>query len=99
MKNSINLIGYLGANPELLKSEKGTQYAKFSIATSSSYKKKEGEKVEKTEWHDCIAYNKLAELVSNILVKGSLVDIVGMLTYSSYEKNDVTIKKATIKVI
>ena len=51
MKNSINLIGYLGANPELLKSEKGTQYAKFSIATSSSYKKKEGEKVEKTEWH------------------------------------------------
>lgn len=98
MKNSISLIGYLGADPELKKSEKGVTYCRFSLATSETYKNQEGEKVESTQWHDCVAYNKTAELINDILKKGSLADIEGKLTYSTYEKEGNNIKKASIEV-
>ncbi|MFW5701153.1 MAG: single-stranded DNA-binding protein [Cyclobacteriaceae bacterium] len=98
MKNSISLIGYIGADPDFKTSERGVKYCRFSIATSESYKNQEGEKIEKTEWHDCVAYNKTAELINEILHKGSLADIEGKLTYSTYEKDGNNIKRASIEV-
>ncbi len=59
--------------------------AKFSLATNDFYKNAKGEKVEETEWHNIIAWNKTAELVENFLAKGKEVAIEGKLTSRSWD--------------
>ena len=85
LKNKVQLIGNLGQDPEIMNMENGTKLAKFSIATSDSYKNAKGEKVEDTQWHNIVAWGKTAEIVENYLVKGKQVAIEGKLTHRSYE--------------
>lgn len=85
LKNKVQLIGNLGQDPELVTLENGSKLAKFSIATSESYKNAKGEKVEDTQWHNIVAWGKTAEIVENYLVKGKQVAIEGKLTHRSYE--------------
>lgn len=86
--NEINLMGHLGQNPEIKVAESGMKIATFSIATSDSYKNKEGEKVESTEWHRIIAFDKLAELIEKYVLKGAKVFVKGKQCNRKYEDKE-----------
>ena len=73
LRNKVQLIGNLGQDPEIVNLDGGKKLAKFSIATSESYKNAEGEKVEDTQWHNIVAWGKTAEIVENYLAKGKQV--------------------------
>ena len=91
LKNSTQLIGFLGKDPEVKTLESGKEVATFSIATTINFKNREsGEKESKTYWFNVVAWGKLAQLVGNYLKKGSHVAIEGMLTNRSYEKDGET---------
>ncbi len=88
LKNKVQLIGNLGQDPEIITLENGNKLAKFSIATSDSYKNAGGEKVEDTQWHNVVAWGKLAEIVENYAGKGKQVAVEGKLTHRSYETKE-----------
>jgi single-strand DNA-binding protein len=79
MLNKCILIGRLGKDPEVRFTPDGKQTTSFSLATDESYKNKSGEKVSKTEWHRIVTWEKLAEICSTYLTKGSLIYIEGKL--------------------
>ncbi len=85
LRNSVQLIGNLGQDPEIVNLESGTKLAKFSIATTDSYRNAKGEKVEDTQWHNVVAWGKTADLVENYLTKGKQVAVEGKLVHRSYE--------------
>ena len=85
LRNRVQLIGHLGMNPEIKTLESGTKVAKFSLATNDSYVNTKGEKIEETEWHNVIAWNKTAELVESYLLKGKEVALEGKLTTRSWD--------------
>ncbi len=88
IKNKVQLIGNLGQDPEIVNLENGSKLAKFSIATSESYKNAQGEKVEETQWHNIVAWGKIAEIVENFLAKGKQVAVEGKLIHRSYETKE-----------
>ncbi len=77
--NKVMLIGNLGKDPEVRFTASGQAVAGFSLATSETYKDKNGEKVEKTEWHNITLWGKLAEIAGEYLSKGKTVYIEGRL--------------------
>lgn len=95
LKNKVQLIGYLGANPEVKTTENGKTLARFSIATSERYTNAKGEKVEDTQWHQIVAWGKTADLAEKFLQKGSQTAIEGKLNNRSYEDKDGTKKYIT----
>lgn len=86
--NNVILIGRIGKEVKVTNFENG-KVANFSIATNENYNDKDGQKVEKTEWHNIVAHNKLAEISEKYLTKGSLVSISGKLATRNYEKEGV----------
>ena len=88
LKNSVQLIGHLGQDPEIVTLESGSKLAKFTIATSDSYKNAKGEKVEDTQWHNIVAWGKTADVVENFLTKRKQVAIEGKLTHRAYETKE-----------
>lgn len=88
MYNKVSLIGHLGKDPEVRRLESGAVVAKFSLATSESYKDKAGEWQNLTEWHDIIAWRALAERVERDLKKGSLVFVEGKLTTRKWQDKE-----------
>jgi len=87
--NSCTFIGNLGKDPESRFLPDGTAVANFSIACSESYKDKNtGEQVEKTEWINCVAWRKLAEVIGKYLHKGSKVWIEGKFTTRKWQDKD-----------
>ncbi len=88
LRNSVQLIGNLGQDPEIVNLESGSKLAKFSIATTDSYRNAKGEKVEDTQWHNIVAWGKTAEIVENYLVKGKQVAVEGKLIHRSYENKE-----------
>lgn len=99
LKNSVRLIGNLGQNPDVKELKNGRLMAKFSIATSESYKDEDGNKVTETYWHNLIAWGKPAEIVSKFLKKGSEVAIEGKLTNNSYTDKDGNKRYSTQVVV
>lgn len=85
--NKVMLIGFLGKDPELKYTPSGVAVCSFSLATTESYKADDGNRVDKTEWHNIVAWRKLAETCSDYLKKGSKVYIEGKITTESYEKD------------
>lgn len=84
--NKVELIGNLGADPELRYLQNGGAVANLNIATSESWKDKTtGEKKEKTEWHRVVIFGKLAEVAGEYLRKGSKVFIEGSLQTSKWQ--------------
>ena len=84
LRNSVQLIGRLGKDPEVkLFGEK--KKAAFSIATSDSYKNAKGEKVEDTQWHNLVIWGKLADVAGKYLKKGSEVAVEGKLVHRVFE--------------
>ena len=85
IRNKVQLIGNLGKDPEVVQLENGGKLAKFSLATNETYKNNKGERITETQWHNVVAWGKLAEIVENYLTKGKEVAVEGKLTHRSYE--------------
>lgn len=88
MANSVNkviLVGRLGRDPELKYTQQGTPVVKFSLATDEQWTDKNGEKQRRTEWHNIVAWSKLAEICQKYLVKGKLVFIEGRLQTQTWD--------------
>jgi single-strand DNA-binding protein len=83
--NKVLLIGRLGQDPELKYTQSGIAVAKFSLATSQQWKDQDGNTQDKTEWHNVVAWRRLAEICSEYLKKGSKVYMEGSLSTSSWE--------------
>jgi single-strand DNA-binding protein len=86
LRNSVQLIGRLGKDPEVKTFEKSKK-ASFSIATTDTYKNQKGEKVEDTQWHNIVIWGKLAGIAEKYLKKGQEVAIEGKLVHRVYETN------------
>jgi single-strand DNA-binding protein len=84
LKNKVQLIGNLGNAPEIKNTENGKKLAKFSIATNETYYNAKGEKIVETQWHNLIAWGKVAELAEKYLNKGTEVAIEGKLMNNNY---------------
>ena len=84
--NKVMLIGRLGTAPELQYTTNGVAYCRFTLATNENYVDEKGNKVEKTEWHNIVAWRKLAETCNTYLKKGSKIFAEGKLQTNSYEK-------------
>jgi single-strand DNA-binding protein len=87
--NKVILMGNLGRDPEVRFMPNGEAVCNFSIATTDSWKDKQGQKVEKTEWHNIVMYRKLAEIAGEYLKKGSPVYLEGRLQTRKWEKDGV----------
>jgi single-strand DNA-binding protein len=98
IKNRVQLIGNLGATPEIKSLDNGNKMAKFAVATSDSYLNKKGEKVTETQWHNIIVWGKLAEIAEKLLDKGSHVALEGKLTTRNYTDKD-GVKKYFTEII
>ena len=83
--NHTNILEY-GRDPEMRMTQSGVPVTTFSIATNESYRGQDGNLVDKTEWHNIVAWRKLAELLNEYLKKGSKVYIEGKLQTRNYEK-------------
>jgi single-strand DNA-binding protein len=88
--NKVILVGNLGKEPELKYISAGAPVAKFSLATNERFKDKAGEWQERTEWHNVVAWNRLAEIVGEYVKKGSKLYIEGRLRTSSWKSGDQT---------
>lgn len=88
--NKVILVGNLGKDPEIKYLENGRVRASFSMATSESYKNKEGEKVTSTEWHNIVLWTPLAEIAEKYLQKGKQVYIEGKIVHRSYDDAGTT---------
>jgi single-strand DNA-binding protein len=88
LRNKVQLIGNVGNEPEVTNLESGKKVAKFSIATNESYKDSNGEKVTNTQWHNIVAWGKIAEIVEKYVGKGKEVALEGKLTSRSYETKE-----------
>ncbi len=83
--NKVMIIGNLGRDPEMRYTPNGKPVTSFSVAVSRTYSKPEGERVETTDWFNVVAWNRLAEICSQFLSKGSLVYVEGRLETRSWE--------------
>jgi single-strand DNA-binding protein len=88
--NKVILIGNLGKDPELRYTSSGVAVASFTLATNESWKDPEGNVQERTQWHNIVAWRKLAEICGEYLKKGSKIYLEGKLQYRNYDdKNGV----------
>ena len=87
--NKVILIGNLGKDPEVRYMPSGKAVANVTIATSESWKDQDGNQQEKTEWHNIVAWRKLAEICGEYLKKGKKVYLEGKLQTRNYEKDGV----------
>lgn len=84
LRNKVQLIGHLGNAPDVRTTESGKKLARFSVATNESYTNAQGQKIKETQWHNLVAWGKLAEIVEKYLGKGSEVVIEGKLVNRNY---------------
>ena len=87
IRNRVQLIGNLGADPKIKKLDNGSTMATFSLATSESYHNNKGERITETQWHNIVAFGKTAEIIELYLKKGNEVALEGKLTHRQYEDN------------
>jgi single-strand DNA-binding protein len=96
--NKVILVGNLGKDPELSYLPSGQSVAKFSLATSRSYKDKNGELKEETEWHNIVAWGKLGEICAQYLTKGRQAYIEGRIQSRTWEGRDGN-KRTSVDIV
>lgn len=84
LKNKVQLIGNIGSDPTVRKTESGRKWARFSVATSETYRNTKGEKITETQWHQLMAWGKNAEIAEEHFRKGSHLVVEGKLINRSY---------------
>ncbi len=94
--NKVVLVGHLGADPEMKNGSSGNPFTTFSLATSDNLVK-DGQCVERTEWHRIIAFGKLAEICDKLLHKGKQIYLEGRIQTRSWEQDGV--KRYTTEII
>jgi len=99
LRNSVQLIGHLGKDPEFKNLEEGKMIAKVSIATNDTYKNGKGEKIIETQWHNLIAWGKTAEIMERLLKKGNEVAVTGKLVHRTYEDKEGIIRNYSEVVV
>ena len=87
--NKVILVGNLGNDPEVKYTQGGMAITTLSLATTSVRKDKDGQQIEKTEWHRVKLFGKVGEIAGEYLKKGRQVYIEGRIEYGSYEKDGV----------
>ena len=88
LKNKVQLIGNLGKNPEIKTIDTGKKLVKFTVATNEFYTNSKGEKVKETQWHNIVAWGKVAEIAEKYLLKGSEIALEGKLITKDYLDKD-----------
>lgn len=96
--NKVILIGNLGRDPELRRIQSGSSVVSFSLATTERWTDKSGERKDRTEWHNIVAWGKLADLANQYLKKGRSVYIEGRITTRSWDDKD-GIKKYKTEIV
>jgi len=97
--NKVILVGNVGADPEVKYTPSGVPVGKFSLATNERFKNKSGEWQDRTEWHNIVAWQRLAEIVGEYVSKGSKVYIEGKLQTSSWEDRRSGEKKYRTEIV
>ena len=100
-RNMCILHGFVGKDAELKKTTTDTEYARFSLATTESWKDKQGNKQSKTEWHQIVVWGAKAKVAADHFKKGTELDIMGKIEYQQVEDKDSgkKITYTTIKLI
>jgi single-strand DNA-binding protein len=93
--NKVILVGNLGKDPEVRHLEGGAVVAKFPLATSETYKTKDGQRVDQTEWHNIVMWRGLAESAEKYLRKGTLIYLEGKIRTRSWDDKDGNKRYAT----
>jgi single-strand DNA-binding protein len=88
LRNKVQLIGNLGQNPEIRTFDNGKSMARFSLATTDSYRDSSGKKITETQWHNLVAWGNLAKIAEKYLIKGSEVAVEGKLTHKVYDDKE-----------
>jgi len=88
MINKVTLVGNVGGDSEIRTLENGSQVGRFSLATSDSYKDKNGDWQNQTEWHNVVVWRDLAERAATQLKKGSMVYVEGKISNRKYTDKD-----------
>lgn len=96
--NKVILVGHLGKDPEVQKLDNDVTVAKFTLATTETFKDKTGNRVDQTEWHSIVAWRQLADFAGKYLHKGSLVYIEGKIKTSSWTDKE-NVKKYRTEII
>lgn len=99
LTNKVQLIGRLGQDVEVNEIANGSKYSRLSIATNEAYTNKDGEKVENTTWHNCVAWGKTAELIGELCNKGSRILVQGKLANRKYEDKEGTMRYVTEVIV
>ena len=99
MINKVILVGRLGKDPEIRSTPGGNTVAKFTVATDERFTDKSGEKQERTEWHNIVAWGKLAEICGQYLRKGKLVYIEGSIRTDSWEDKESKQKRYRTEIV
>jgi single-strand DNA-binding protein len=86
--NKVILVGNVGADPEVRYLDGGTAVCRLSLATSESYRSKEGERVTQTEWHNLVLWRGLAEVAEKYVKKGSQLYVEGRLRTRSWDDKE-----------
>jgi single-strand DNA-binding protein len=97
--NKVMLIGNLGKDPDLSYTASGSAKATFSLATNESWKDQEGNQQERTEWHNIVAWKKLAEICGEWLKKGKKVYIEGRIQTRSYDDKNTGTKRYITEIV
>ncbi len=85
LKNKVQLIGYVGQEPEIKIIEGGKKLAKLTLATNEVYYNDNKEKITDTQWHNLTAWGKTAEIIESFVNKGKEIMVEGKLTYRNWE--------------
>lgn len=93
--NKVILVGNLGKDPEVRYLDSGVAVANFSLATTESYKNKEGERVSQTEWHNIVLWRGLAEVAEKYLKKGASIYVEGKIRTRKWEDKDGNTRYST----
>ena len=98
IRNKVQLLGHVGQDPEINVLEDGKKFARFSMATNETFTNAQGEKVERTYWHNVVFWNRRAEIVEEYVKKGSKLLIEGSLTSRSWE-DDAGVKYYKTEIV
>lgn len=93
--NKVIIVGNLGSEPELRETQTGKSVCTFRVATSTSYTKGDGERVEQTEWHSIVVFGRQAETAAQYLAKGRQVGVEGRLQTREYEDKEGVKRRVT----
>jgi single-strand DNA-binding protein len=97
--NKVILVGRLGKDPEIRSTPSGTSVARFTMATDERFTDRNGEKQERTEWHNITAWGKLAEICGQYLKKGKLIYIDGSLRTDSWDDKETGQKRYRTEIV